>query len=198
MIPAPGFGCEPGGSGWCAAGALGESWGVGCDGGAPSRGPSPDFGADDSRPGRVVSLGGDKCCAAAGLTGVVGVWLDGALTGADGVLLGPGPALAGAVVRGVSGELACGALESGVRVGGSGLGALLAGPSDGLCTPPPACGAIGMPPAMGVAGVVAAGSCGRASAVSPGARVGSCGWPLFVLVGSCAPGDSVPGVWAAG
>ena len=107
---------------WLVSGGCTRwSWGVGWAGGEPSRLPSPDFGADESGPGRDVSLGGDRCCAAAGLTGADGVWLDGALTGADGVLLGPGPALAGAVVRGVSGELACGALASGVRVGDSGL-----------------------------------------------------------------------------
>ena len=83
--------------------------------------------------------------------------LNAGLTGADGVFPAPGPALAGVCVRGLSGELACGALDSGVRAGGSGVCAL-AGPSDGLCTPPPACGAIGIPPPAMGAGAVAAGS----------------------------------------
>jgi hypothetical protein len=54
------------------------------------------------------------------------------LTGADGVFPAPGPALAGVCVRGLSGEPACGALDSGERGVLSGLDPLPAEPSDGL------------------------------------------------------------------
>jgi hypothetical protein len=81
--------------------------------------PSPGREAGGSGPVRIGSPTSPDVCPAAGLTG------------ADGVFPAPGAALAGACVRGLSGELACGALDSGVRVGDSGLGPLPAG-SDGL------------------------------------------------------------------